>query len=313
MSEEIIRKIVRYLGNECNSAEAEEVSLWKKENPEEFEQLKKIYRFTPFETLHFESVDLNQLLGKVSEQRTDPAPRERKRPFRSRNILKIAASVMILMVAGLTMLYVASTKTVTENVSAARMTVKLPDGSTVVLDRGAILSYRTSIRGAFDRELTLDGRGYFAITRDKMKSFDIHTENADIRVLGTRFSVSGDGERTQVVLEEGKVRVTSPSKDESIDLLQSGAQVIFNQDGLSKQNMVNKHLYMSWLNDKLEFNHCSVEEALEFLSDTWDIRVTIENPDNTSTRLYGSAPSDDPMLIVRAIELITNQEITVTK
>ena len=301
MNEEEIRKVVRYLAGECAFSEAEEMKSWIREHPNEFREIESIYRFTPFETGKFEDVDVRQLLGK----------RRINRSFKPGVLLKIAASIIVLMVLGLSAHYALSTKHTISNNQTVRVAFDLPDGSKVILDKGAKLNYRTSFMGTFNRQVELDGRGYFIIARNEKNPFTIQTTNAEIRVLGTRFSATGDKNKTQVVLEEGKVRVTSKSNDKPIDLVQPGEQVIISRDGLTKHNIVNNQLYLSWLTDKLEFDDCSVEEALEFLADTWNIHVVLNDTNSLKTKLYGSAPSDDPALIIRAIALITNQEVTV--
>lgn len=84
-------------------------------------------------------------------------------------------------------------------------TVPLKDGSRVELNTD------TRIRTAVDdtsRKVWLDqGEAYFDIKRDPSRPFVVEAGTHRIVVLGTRFSVRRDGERVEVVVEEGKVQV----------------------------------------------------------------------------------------------------------
>ncbi|MEN8156499.1 MAG: FecR domain-containing protein [Bacteroidota bacterium] len=300
MTEEQFRKIVRYLAGESTPSEAGKMESWKKVNPAEFKEVERIYRDTPFETLTFEALSTKELTGANRGRRVRPA-----------RLLRVAASVTILLAIGVAALHIPLINSTTTNASAQRLTIELPDHSQVVLDKGATLHYSASILGRFNRKVDLSGRGFFTVTPDQNHPFDVKTEHAVIHVLGTRFSVKGSRERTQVVLEEGRVNVSSVSEEEAVQLEHPGQQVIFREEGMVKQSVVKNHLYLSWLNDKLEFNHCNVAEALAFLSDTWDIEIVLDENISLDTELYGTAPSDDPILIIRAIELITQHEISV--
>jgi transmembrane sensor len=93
-------------------------------------------------------------------------------------------------------------------------TVDLPDGTRVALDGGSTIRYRRGFRAWWGapssvREVTLEGQGFFAVAKDG-RPFTVHTYNADVRVLGTRFAVhatSGARGATRVEVEEGRVRV----------------------------------------------------------------------------------------------------------
>ncbi|MEA3461069.1 MAG: FecR domain-containing protein [Bacteroidota bacterium] len=309
MREEDIRIIIRCLGGECSDAEARELIKLRTKYPEEFKEIENIYLHTPFETIAFEPAEVSQLLGQGTS-RAFKVNRGLKKRFHAGYLLKIAASLMVLVFFSLTTLYLLSSKTIT-NTSTQRLSIQIPDGSSVVLDRDASLNYRSFLFGTFNRQVKLNGRGFFTITPDKEHPFDIRTSHADIRVLGTRFSVNETKAKTQVILEEGKIRVTSTSNDETLQLEQAGEQVILDRHGINKHSVIKPSLYMAWLADKLEFNHCTTKEALEFLADTWDLEVVMNDSVAECTRLYGSAPSDDPLLIIRAIELITQQKISV--
>jgi transmembrane sensor len=61
------------------------------------------------------------------------------------------------------------------------------------------------------REVTLQGRAFFAVARDETRPFVVRAGQDQVRVLGTRFEVAQEqaGEGLRVVVVEGRVEVTT--------------------------------------------------------------------------------------------------------
>lgn len=81
-------------------------------------------------------------------------------------------------------------KNLTKNVRL----VNLPDGSSVILKKGSMLSYPTAFEKS-SREVYLTGEGFFEIARDPEKPFYVHANQIITKVLGTSFNVSAYPER----------------------------------------------------------------------------------------------------------------------
>ncbi len=308
MKEEVIKRIIRYLSGESSDAEKKEMKIWKKKNPDLFSEIENIYINTPFESLEFEKADLAGLLNQ--HNLTNSIIRESSlKTGRALGLwIKIAASLLILISIGTAANYLFPKQHITENTSAHTLAIVLPDHSEVILDKGARFSYKTSLLGSFNRTVKIEGRGHFHITRNEEHPFIVRTSTADIKVLGTKFTVSAFDIRSQILLEEGKIEVFSKETNETILLSQSGEQIIISDRGVDKHNTVKSKLYMSWMKNRLEFNNCTVDDALEFLSDTWNLNVVLNDSVSGNIKLIGTAPSDDPELIMQAITLIINQE-----
>lgn len=75
-----------------------------------------------------------------------------------------------------------------KNMTKTVRLVNLPDGSSVILKKGSMLSYPT----AFDkisREVYLTGEGFFEIARNPEKPFYVHANQIITKVLGTSFNI----------------------------------------------------------------------------------------------------------------------------
>lgn len=114
-----------------------------------------------------------------------------------------------------------------------RLAVTLPDGSQVELNSGATVRYARSFSEV--RYVRLEGEGYFDVVRDA-KPFVVHTFNASVRVLGTRFNVkawSEDQSRgTVVALEEGRVElVAADASGRAVALASGETRQLISEDG----------------------------------------------------------------------------------
>jgi ferric-dicitrate binding protein FerR (iron transport regulator) len=70
--------------------------------------------------------------------------------------------------------------------SRARFT--LPDGTEVTLNAGSTLRY-DNLFGLNERVVSLEGEGYFKVSKDASKSFIVRTSHVNITALGTEFNV----------------------------------------------------------------------------------------------------------------------------
>jgi transmembrane sensor len=93
-----------------------------------------------------------------------------------------------------------------------RRTVELADGSAVTLntDSRAVVAYGDGVRG-----VTLArGQALFEVVRDPERPFVVTAGERKVTALGTRFDVRLTGERLEVTLIEGSVKVEEGSKPE---------------------------------------------------------------------------------------------------
>ncbi|PWK79902.1 FecR family protein [Mucilaginibacter oryzae] len=130
--------------------------------------------------------------------------------------LGLAAAIAVFAIGGLWFYKQIAIKAQTEAVVIKKVDVpygslaqvSLPDGTTVKLNAGSHFSYPSAFVGS-QREVTLEGEGFFEVTKNAKKPFLVHTEGFTVRVLGTVFNVKayrGD-KSTETTLLKGKVQV----------------------------------------------------------------------------------------------------------
>jgi transmembrane sensor len=88
----------------------------------------------------------------------------------------------------------------------------LPDGSNMVLAKGASVQYNKWLNGN-KREVQLTGEVFFNVAKDATKPFYIYTNNIVVKVLGTCFTVTTGATQEKVNVKEGKVAVFKKGQD----------------------------------------------------------------------------------------------------
>ena len=75
--------------------------------------------------------------------------------------------------------------------------------------------------GINERSLNLSGEAYFEVTRNEEIPFKVHTEELDVKVLGTKFNFRNykDDLEAKVCLLEGKVALNTRQKETILCLL----------------------------------------------------------------------------------------------
>ena len=143
---------------------------------------------------------LNKLVASTRSPRgrfsaTDSYPKLEKRlKSHTRHLTLIrtfsaAAAVALLCLSVWTAyLYMQPAAIQTVSTLAETRTVRLPDGSSVMLNHYSSLSYPEKFKSD-KREVELNGEAYFEISKDKKHPFIVQTETMDIQVLGTHFNV----------------------------------------------------------------------------------------------------------------------------
>lgn len=156
--------------------------------------------------------------------------------------------------------------------------VHLPDGSTVLLNDGAELTYDNESFGKVTREVNLQGEAFFDIRPDPARVFVVKSGEVKTTVLGTAFNIKslpGHSE-VQVTVARGKVSVGTESG--TYDLLLPDQQLTINT---SNNTYLKKDLKSSvateWQKDFLIFDDIAVGVAAEKLYQKFGVKVGFKN------------------------------------
>lgn len=177
--------------------------------------------------------------------------------------------------------------------------VKLPDGTVVWLNSGSELRYDNSF-GKNERKVSFSGEGYFEVTKNTNKPFMVHTNNVDIKVLGTVFNVNSYANETTVKVDllEGKVDVSALAENGTLEnkTLLPNEMLVYDKK-LKKMSAGKSDAAKSaqWKTGKLTFDNVSMEKLLRNLERKYDVHFIIESKKIKSEMFTGSINLEQPL------------------
>lgn len=97
--------------------------------------------------------------------------------------------------------------------SGSKTSVVLPDGSTVWLNSNSTLTYTTGFVDGV-REVSLIGEAMFDVKHDSLHPFLVHTDNFDVKDLGTVFNIQAypEDKRAEASLISGSIEIAFRQK-----------------------------------------------------------------------------------------------------
>jgi transmembrane sensor len=151
--------------------------------------------------------------------------------------------------------------------SADIVSWEAPDGSTVTLRPHSRL-----IRLDDERAYRLEGEAFFDVVHHPDAPFTVEAGPAEVRVLGTQFVVSTWGERTEVFVEEGRVRV---SADAAAVELAVGEAAAASETGVTALPTVNAEAFLDWQRGELVFERTPLRRVADEIGQQFGIVVAV--------------------------------------
>jgi ferric-dicitrate binding protein FerR (iron transport regulator) len=200
------------------------------------------------ETLDDTEIRLDTTLDEIDAQLDESiADTSQKYPW-----IRIAAALVVGLAATLFFINQSANKVITLAGTEEVQEHYLADSTKVVLASNASLSYRKNY-GKNNRSVDLKGKAYFDVTRNEDLPFIIATTSGRIEVLGTSFVVEENNDSLYVIVERGKVQMTSLASDEFLILERNEKGVLdLVSDQLDKKDLENlNELY--WANKRIVY------------------------------------------------------------
>lgn len=259
----------------------ESTTRWKKwleKNPsqsKEFQEAKEFISAIHFNEEKLSAQEVNDLLGNIHQKTTNSTSKTK-----TRFIFRYAAAAVLLgFIAIASYIYNANLPKVISTSLAEKESINLEDGSVVTLGESSTLKVKKHWNSQDLREVWLTGKAYFDVTSTPSAGthrFVVHTDAADINVLGTKFEVSNVKGKTHVVLDEGKVEVIQNNHKNQSAYLAPDEIIVVEENELVKTENINTEIYTSWKNDYLVLDTISLPEILEILEKSFDYECRFE-------------------------------------
>ncbi|WP_374165097.1 FecR family protein [Arcticibacter sp. MXS-1] len=162
---------------------------------------------------------------------------------------------------------------------AMRYTLRLPDGSRVVLNASSSLRY-PALFTTTSRPVHLDeGEAYFSVAHDKERPFTVYTPRFTTTALGTAFNVRAYARehRVSVALLRGKVRVVDlkEGKSQKPRILLPHDQLVADVVTGKVTNKVfrDEIAVAGWSKGYLSFDNASADEVITAIENRFDVVI----------------------------------------
>ena len=305
--------IIQVLSGNASPFEEERLKRWREttiENEEYFQDMSQVWNLTSPEAVlpAFGPPAVEEILaaapisidgGRRSEARQ---PRRVQRPWKTWGLL--AASVAAVGL-GLQLLgpegpnaLAIHRATQTEN-----LTVTLDDGSFARLAPGSTLR---EWEAEGQREVSLEGRAFFAVARDETRPFIVRAGVGEVRVLGTRFQVETDGDDVETLVVEGLVRVSN--HEGSVDVPAGSMARMGSREAPMALEVEDVYALLDWPEGILVFQATSLAQVVDEVSRHYGRTLQIEGPDLPQRRVTAWFQGEAFEAIAESLCVVTESE-----
>ncbi len=161
--------------------------------------------------------------------------------------------------------------------------VELSDGTKVFLNSGSKLRFPQTFANQQQRNVVLDGEGYFEVTKNKEQPFVVEANQLKIKVLGTKFNVDAyaDNSSVSVALVEGCVMLQGNTGKPNKDLMQLSPNQVatLNQadQKLFKSDVADLYKYTAWINGRIVFYGDPIQTVVKKLAKWYNVDIVISD------------------------------------
>ncbi|MEO6003922.1 MAG: FecR domain-containing protein [Opitutus sp.] len=243
-----------------------------------------------------------------------------------RNVLKFAAPIVLAIAALIAVVFVLqkpaplSPSALTSVPSVAPESIRqqtLADGTLVILNEGAVLRVDFTPQ---ERRVTLEaGEAHFAVTKNPARPFVVRAQGMDVFAVGTAFNVRLDRTSVEVLVTEGRVRVSEsaigdqtsahPATPALVPLLEAGQRAVVSladkghapRIAVLTEGEIDRVL--SWQHRLLDFTDTPLSDVVNEFNRRNRTQLVIVDPELATIRISASFRSDNIEAFVRLIEV----------
>ncbi|MGQ8337773.1 FecR family protein [Sunxiuqinia sp. A32] len=187
----------------------------------------------------------------------------------------------------------------------------LPDGTKVSLNSGAHLKYNADFNN--ERKISIEGEAYFDVHHDASSPFIVEAEMVNVKVLGTKFSVSSflDENTIDVILEEGKVQLFGENNSLS-EVLKPDEKFSFDKNNMSGEiEHIDAKYAHSWKDGILIFRNEPLGEVIRKIGHWYNVKFDVLDPELTEFRYRATFQNEPLEEVLRLISLTSPIEYVI--
>jgi len=315
--------LAKYMAGETNAEEKAALEAWldaKESNRKLFQQIKTNWMKMDRMNARFDvdgawSKLQNRIVVESNETVSIRHDHEQKISRRLFTPMRIAASLLFLVLLGAALVSVNNrmqTIRVIASVAEKNKMVRLPDGSTLLLNANTKIAYSRQF-GKKNRDIVLDGEAFFDVTPDKSKPFTITAGHAHVKVLGTSFNVNmrkGDNQ-VEVFVTTGVVELSEKGNYNNRVLVHPGNIGLVNKSVITLAKADDDNI-LAWKKGVFTFNDTPLSKAISLLGDYYHVHMVIKGAGMDTIKINGSYEDDT---LDRILQIIGqhNPQLTIAK
>lgn len=187
--------------------------------------------------------------------------------------------------------------------------IVLSDGTKVMLNAKSKLIFPNRFVGN-QREVTIEGEGYFEVAKNDKIPFIVHSKNVAIQVYGTKFNINSyNNSVTETLLVEGSVGIRIGEKQHMLKPDQCSC-VDENNGSVKVTDVEDLNKYLAWMNGYFIFEADKLEEVLNELSQWYNINLEIGENVRPDTPITGSFRRDTDLAeIIESLEALAKTKL----
>jgi transmembrane sensor len=274
--------ITRYLNNPSDDSLANEISLFRAasvENEAYFLEIESIWQRSEA-AASLDHLEMNDVANKLQHHLGLPIKTTKKLSW-----LTAAAASILLFVFGYWLVNQQQDNTLIVKSTAANQidSVKLKDGSIVILAENSEIKYPEEFDSSI-REISLTkGKAFFKITPNPKQPFKVAMDQSDVVVLGTSFNIKLTASTIELGVKTGKV-MFSPYKNGASSILTAGQALSYDK---VKKEIIAKTAQNqdSWLTKELVFVDTPLEDVCKQLTEHYGVVIQLENGKKAAKKL----------------------------
>jgi ferric-dicitrate binding protein FerR (iron transport regulator) len=158
-----------------------------------------------------------------------------------------------------------------------RAQLTLPDGTAVWLNAGSKLVYPSDFSPR-NREVRLEGEGFFEVSSDAKHPFTVRTALANVKVMGTKFNIKSYREETSfVTLIEGKVEITTLDEMNRLTLKPNEQASISATTGLTLSRRIGVETVSAWMSGRISYLNEPLSAIAKDMERRFNVRIEIRD------------------------------------
>ncbi|MEJ5994778.1 FecR domain-containing protein [Pedobacter sp. Du54] len=275
--------ITRYLNNPTSPSLQVEISSFRsasKENEAYFLEIEKIWKYAA-EAAKLEEINAADSTKRFAKNLHQIIP---KKSFAKVWFSGVAASLLILALGYWFYIDSNTPNYLVKTTSSNQIdSVKLADGSVVILAQNSELKYPAEFKRETREVILTKGQAFFKVAKNIHHPFKVTMDKSDVTVLGTSFNIRLTDSSIVLGVKTGRV-LFSPYKEGATSILTAGQGLAYDikKKEFLSQSSVNQD---AWLTKSLVFVDTPLEEVCKQLTNYYGVVIKLQNDRRTAKKL----------------------------